>query len=347
MAVSSFKGAHLWLCNSTTESLKIRLPLPLTVPVTMAVAFLPRLLLLLWLVLAMLVPARAGEPLVVIVISERTASYTEAADALMVELERGGLQRADMALLTPAEFSAAGALSPKLFVAVGTNASGLLAATDTRVPLIAALLPPGSFEQIVQTSGRKPSTVFSGVFLSQPFSRQLDLIRLALPEARRIGVLWGADVRNHAPALQEAAQTRGLQVVSAGVGSGESAYPALQKILEDADLLLAVANPLLYNSSSIKNILLSSYRARVPFIGFSPAYVQAGAVFAVYSTPAMIGRQTAVMARAFLQGKPLPAMPQYPQEFNVSVNEQVARSLGLKLDAAALGERLRLMERGP
>ena len=314
---------------------------------------LQRLLLSLWLGLSLLLAAlgsaRAGEPVVVVVISERSANYLEATDALTAELERAGLARADIALFTSAEYSAAAAEAgaPRLLVAVGTGAANLLAAKDSRIPLIATLLPASSFEQIVQTTGRKPSATFSAVFLSQPFSRQLDLIRLALPAARRVGVLWGPDSQAQAAALQVATQARGLQLVAGVVGPGEPAYPALQKVLEDADLLLAVANPQLYNSASIQNILLSSYRSRVPFIGFSPSYVQAGAVFAVYSTPAMIGRQAAVMARSVLQGRGLPALPQYPQDFKVSVNEQVARSLGLKLDASVLHERLRLMERVP
>ena len=310
-----------------------------------------RRLLSLWLAVSLLMvasgPACAGEPVVVVVISERSASYLEAADALTAELERAGLPRADIALVTSGEYSAGAPanVSPSLLVAVGTGAANLLAAKDSRIPLIATLLPASSFEQIVLATGRKPSATFSAVFLSQPFSRQLDLIRLALPEARRVGVLWGPDSQTQAPALQAAIQARGLQLVAAVVGPGEPAYPALQKVLEDADLLLAVANPQLYNSASIQNILLSSYRSKVPFIGFSPSYVQAGAVFAVYSTPAMIGRQTAMMARSILQGRGLPALPQYPQEFNVSVNDQVARSLGLKLDAGLLNERLRQMER--
>ena len=312
-----------------------------------------RLLLSLWLVVSLLMaaswPVRAGEPVVVVVISERSASYLEAADALTAELERAGLPRADIALVTSGEYSlgAPANVSPRLLVAVGTGAANLLAAKDSRIPLIATLLPASSFEQIVLATGRKPSATFSAVFLSQPFSRQLDLIRLALPEARRVGVLWGPDSQTQAPALQAAIQVRGLQLVAGVVGPGEPAYPALQKVLEDADLLLAVANPQLYNSASIQNILLSSYRSKVPFVGFSPSYVQAGAVFAVYSTPAMIGRQTAMMARSIFQGRGLPALPQYPLEFNVSVNDQVARSLGLKLDAGLLNDRLRLMERSP
>ena len=175
----------------------------------------------------------------------------------------------------------------------------------------------------------------------------MDLVRIALPEARRVGVLFGADSQAQAAALQAASQSRGLDLVTAVVPPGELAYPALQKVLEDADLLMALPSPQVYNSSSTQNILLASYRARVPFIGFSASYVQAGAVAAVSSTPAMVSRQTAVMARNLLMGRGLPGAPQYPQDFTVNVNEQVARSLGLKLDAAALTDRLRQMERTP
>lgn len=304
-------------------------------------------------------PAHATEPAVLMVVSERSASYLEAATALEDDLVRGGLSHAEIGLVSAAEFAAATsttpalppALSPKLFVAVGTAAASLMMNRDSRVPLIVTLLPRSGFEYMVLTTGRKPSTQFSAVFLDQPMARQLDLIRLALPQARRIGVLWGPEPSSQTQwqglALQQAAQARGLQLVTASVGLGESAFPALQRVLEEADVLLAVPNHQVYNSSSIQNILLASYRARVPLIGFSPAYVQAGAVFALHTTPAMIGRQTAAMARSVLQGKGQLVAPQHPQEFSVSVNAQVARSLGLTLDAAQLTERLRQLEVSP
>ncbi len=304
------------------------------------------------LMLCTLTPAQAAEPVVVVVLSERSASYLEAAEVLVRELERGapergGVLRADIALVTPTEYLSATSPAPRLYITLGAGASSLLAGRQNRVPQIATLLPASSFEQIMQTSGRKPSSIFSSVYLSQPFSRQMDLIRLALPEARRVGVLYGADSQSQAAAVLAAAQSRGLELVTAVVPQGELAYPVLQKVLEDADLLMALPSPQVYNSSSIQNILLASYRARVPFIGFSPSYVQAGAVAAVYSTPAMVSRQAAAMARNLLMGRGLPGLPQYPLEFAVNVNDQVARSLGLKLDAASLADRLRQMERTP
>ena len=118
-------------------------------------------------------------------------------------------------------------------------------------------------------------------------------------------------------------------------------------MLEDADLLLAVPDPQLYNSSSIQNILLASFRANVPLMAFSPAYVRAGALLALHVTPTQIGLQAAAIARGVLQGKALSATPLYSQDFSVAVNEHVARSLGLTLEPDALRVRLRRREGAP
>ena len=284
---------------------------------------------------------------IVIVSSERSTAYVEAAEALVGELERGGLSRYDMLQLTVAELAGAGPLTPKLFVALGSEATGLLAKTETRTPVLSTLLPRSSFERVLRETGRKPSSQFSALYLDQPLSRQLDLIRLALPEAHRIGVLWGPESQSQALALKSQARARGFDLLEGAVAGGESIFPVLKRILEDADLLLAVADPQVFNSASIQNILLSSFGAKVPLVAFSPAYVRAGALLAVHVTPSQMGRQAATIAEGVLRGKALSATPLYSQEFNVAVNEHVARSLGLTLDAQSLRERLRQREGAP
>ena len=136
-------------------------------------------------------------------------------------------------------------------------------------------------------------------------------------------------------------------MVSARVEPGQALFPALQKVLEGADVLLALADPQIYHGGSIQNILLGSVRVRVPVVAFSPAYVKAGALAAVYSTPAQIGLQAAAMTRAVLQGRGLPSAPQYAREFEVSVNLPVAHALALPVDASTLLARLRSLERAP
>ena len=213
--------------------------------------------------------------------------------------------------------------------------------------MLSALLPRQSFERILLAGARKPSSRFSAVYLDQPLSRQLDLIRLAFPDARRLGVLWGPESQVQAADLKTLARARGLELMEAYVGPGESVFPALKSILEGADLLLAVADPQVFNSSSIQNILLSSFRAQVPLVAFSPAYVRAGALLALHVTPAQMGRQAGTLARSVLQGKALPSMPVHSLEFSVAVNEHVARSLGLTLNPDALADRLRRRESTP
>lgn len=284
---------------------------------------------------------------VVIVSSERSPAYAQAAEALVRELERTGWSRHDMLQLTAAELAGAGVLTPKLFVALGAQAANALALVPLKAPVLCALLPRSSFERVLRSSGRKASSQFSALYLDQPLSRQLGLIQLALPEARRIGVLWGPDSKTQAPTLRALAQARGLSLLEADVGQGELLFPGLKAALEGADVLLALADPQVFNSSSIQNILLTSFRAGVPLVAFSPAYVRAGALLALHVTPEQIGQQAALIAGGVLQGKALSATPLYSQDFSVDVNEHVARSLGLRLDAVALRTLLRQREAAP
>jgi putative ABC transport system substrate-binding protein len=289
---------------------------------------------------------RAAEPLVAIVSSERGAAYQEAAFALLGELERGGVASKDVLQITVDELAKADTLTPLLYVALGTQAASVLARSELKTPVLCTLLPQLSFERLLRESGRKASPQFSALFLNQTLERQLDLVRLALPQVRRIGVILGPESQRQTAALEGAVRSRSMTLVRAQVESHELVFEGLKNILGEADVLLALPDTYIYNSNTIQNILLTSYRARVPMLAFSPAYARAGALLSVYSTPAQIGRQAGVMARSVLQGKALD-LPQYPQEFSVSVNEHVARSLGLNLDPQALTERLHRLEDRP
>jgi ABC-type uncharacterized transport system substrate-binding protein len=120
-------------------------------------------------------------------------------------------------------------------------------------------------------------------------------------------------------------------------------FPALQSLLRDVDVVLALPDPEVFNGQTAGNILTAAYRRRVPLVGFSPAYVKAGALLALYSTPAQIGSRGGDILRQALSGNALPR-PQWPADFVVKLNSDVAHSLGLALDEAALAEQLRRQE---
>jgi ABC-type uncharacterized transport system substrate-binding protein len=167
---------------------------------------------------------------------------------------------------------------------------------------------------------------------------------LVLPASRRIGVLWGPESLGQQGLLHTALQSRGIEASESLVAEGLPLIDALRGSLQGADALLAIADNQVYNSSTVANILLTSYRAKTPVLAFSPAYVKAGALLSVHSTATQAGIQVATMASHYLQTGNLPAN-QYPTDFTITTNEYVARSLGLSLDAKVLSERLRKLDR--
>lgn len=285
---------------------------------------------------------------VALVLTERSAAYLEFAKSITAELERTGLPPGEITQLVAAEQPAAdlAALQAKVFVTVGSDAFRRLLIQEVRTPVIAALLPKAGFERLVREHSRRAPGTISAVYLDQSIQRRVELIRLALPNAKSVGVLLGPDSVASQASIGQALLARGLAMESNLVPDASALFGGLKVVLEEADVLMAVADPMVYNSSTIANILLTTYRAGIPMLAVSPAYVKAGALLAIYATPQQIGLQAATMARQVLQGAVLPA-PQYPLEFEISVNEHVARSLGLKIDAQTLTDRLLAAGRRP
>lgn len=286
---------------------------------------------------------------VLVLSSDRSPSYAEASQAVVAELVRQGVRRTDIAQLAVPELGVAEmatAQGAKVWVTLGSEALVRALQRDGRPPVVSALIPRQGFERLLRDNPGKGGAAAVAVYLDQPFTRQLELVHQALPDVRRIGVLWGQESLLQQSSLQTAVQVRGMELVSGTVAGPASLFSGLKTVLDDAGVLLAVADPQVYNSGTIANILLATYRGRVPMVAFSPAYVKAGALLAVYSTPRQIGTQAGAMARTVLQGGAVP-VSQYPQDFSVAVNEHVARSLGLALDEEALNERMHRLEKRP
>lgn len=296
---------------------------------------------ILWLAGSM--PARAAAE-VAVVVSEDSAPYREVVEAL-----RGGLVF-DPAAPRSVRILSADALDglrppePAVVVTVGARATRAVAMSELHAPLLATLLPRKAYERIAEESGRRSEARFSAVFLDQPPARQLDLIRLALPGAVRVGLLLGPESEPLLGAMQAGGASRRMRIAAQTLGGDNPLFPALQKLLAEADVLLALPDSTVFNGATIPNILLATYRLGLPVVGFSAAYTRAGAVLALYSTPQQIGAQAAEMLRYYFSRGALPP-PQYPRDFVVSANPHVASSLGLALDdATVLEQRLREAE---
>lgn len=291
--------------------------------------------------------ARAAEPVIWLALSEAGGAYAETADAIRAEIQRGAAARAELVTKPWRELVDGQGPPPRLVIAIGVGALRGLAESGPKVALLATLVPRSAYVRQVDAmslSGRP----YAALWLDQPAARQLDLLRLALPARQRIGVLLGPESRMVEPELLRAAAERNLTIAGVRIDGADQLPTALQRTLDAADVLLALPDPQIYNSATIQNVLTAAYRRRIPLAGFSPAYIKAGALLALYSTPLQVGTQVGEIVRIMLAGRPMP--PSHgPREFSIGVNAEVARSLGITVDADAAArwtEQLRLKERG-
>jgi ABC-type uncharacterized transport system substrate-binding protein len=217
-----------------------------------------------------------------------------------------------------------------LIVAAGMKA-GLSAATQTRKPVLTVMIPKIGYEELlVKINEQKQLPVISAIYLDQPLYRQIDFIQAVLPKRHKIGLLYTPNAHLNRDSIIKQLSERDVTVITKPVSSAEKLFSSLDDLLDESDVLLAMPDNKIYNGINIRNILLSTYRAGIPFMGLSQSYVTAGALGAVFSTQEQIADQVAASILAFARSGSL-SEPQYVHEFTIALNPEVARSLGIEL----------------
>lgn len=267
------------------------------------------------------------QPEVTIVLSEKSGSYEEFSNALDTLLSGRGVPHRVIDAGQPIPASG-------LVIGVGMKAATAVAVSDAPSVLNVLVTKASQTKLLRDFTGRAGSHTFSAIYLDQPIHRQARLIAAILPGKRNVGLLYSTPPTELAQ-LRRALNDHGLKLHEQAVDPALPLSDALQEILLGrSEVLLALPDAAVYNDSTIRNILMATFRRGIPLIGFSSGYVKAGALCAVLSTPAQIATQAAALIRQFGDTRALPA-PQYPHEFEVMVNERLARSLDLHIKGAS------------
>ncbi len=196
--------------------------------------------------------------------------------------------------------------------------------------MINAMIPnqAGAESQLARKTNK-----FLTINLDQPIERSFYLINKIIPSARRVGILIRPSEANHIANLTETADKAGLLLHTASIANEEEIGSKLSQLLDEIDVLLAQPDIRIYNKKTVSKILLSSYRKKIPVIGYSSAYVKAGALAAVYSSPEDIGKDIGVAIVHYLTHRKIPNDSIFPKFFSVSLNRRVGASLGIELDS--------------
>lgn len=175
----------------------------------------------------------------------------------------------------------------------------------------------------------KNRTQSSALFRDQPLARQIQLARTLLPDAQSALVIHSQPlfVDAAATAMQRASNFT-LNVYAVDIAQ-DWAKP-LSRWVSENDVLIGIEDKDLYNRSTIRSVLLTTYRHGKVLIGPNRAFVGAGSLASAYTSPEQYLLQLQSMVQIWHDSRVLPP-PQYPTLYQININRQVASSLGLTL----------------
>lgn len=276
----------------------------------------------------------------VVVVMQRNQQVHSALIESLVEAQKEQ-QQYELNIVTAREFrdqiqNPSTNFNPGLIVSLGTEITDYIVGLELPHPLLSAAIPKLSYQQLWerhQTSIEEGTQgPFSAIYLDQPLARSLNMIQTILPATQRVGISLGPETKHYEAEIRAELLERNLQLSLGQVGSEAQLINTLDQVLDESDVLLGIVDPLVFSRTSAKNVLFTAYRWRVPLIGISPAYVRAGALASVHATPSQLGLQLAeTLETMSLNNFQVLPDPQFPSQFSVSVNYQVAEAMGIQI----------------
>lgn len=277
---------------------------------------------------------------VVVVLSSDDQPYQEVRSVLAKRLPEYGHVSRTVLLedMTDARLDEAEQRSD-LFVAIGTRAAVWLnRRLDKESLLVYSLVsdPEGA--------GLTERLRTHGISTQVPVATQINLIAEALPKTRSVGMLYRSDTKHSREWVKRlnAVLPEGWRLEPVAVDQYGSFADALKELFRRGpDVVWTAADSSVYDTSSIRALLLAALRHKTPVFGFSTPFVRAGALLGIGIDPRTQGEQTiALIGELVKQSQPQRLPPASSDEqtgihkapqFEIAVNLIVAERLGIRL----------------
>ncbi len=169
------------------------------------------------------------------------------------------------------------------------------------------------------------------LYMTQSYCRQIKFIRQLSAHWKTISVLSSEKKPVDNQPIQQCAEKHDFKIYKVNTTAKENLTNKIKDALKNSDVLLALPDRNIYNSRTVKNILLTSYRYRKPVIAFSKNFVNAGALAALHSNTDQIAQSAShIVKQYFDAGSHFKQQVNHPENFDISINRQVFRALDLK-----------------
>jgi putative ABC transport system substrate-binding protein len=169
--------------------------------------------------------------------------------------------------------------------------------------------------------------------------KRLELLKEALPNLSRIGVLWNPDFapnRSQLTSLRGAVQMLGLTLVPAEASGLDALEPAFATMMnERAQAFVVLTEAVLYNYRS--EISAIAARNRLPAISPAREFAEAGLLLAYGTDLRDLFRRSAVLVDKIFKGaKPEDLPVEQPTKFELVINLKTAKALGVVVPPSLL-----------
>ncbi|WZL72568.1 ABC transporter substrate-binding protein [Clostridiaceae bacterium 35-E11] len=217
-----------------------------------------------------------------------------------------------------------------LIFAIATgSAQGAYNATKETPILISAVTDPiaaGLAESLEQ-----PNTNVTGTSDYIPVEKQVELIKLFVPDAKKIGVLYNTSEINsevQIDQLKEYVKDKGYEIIPLGVSSTNEVNQAISSLVNKIDILYVPTDQLIVSSMPI--IAQKTLEKQIPIIASEKGSVELGALATQGINYYKLGYQTGEMAVRVLKGEDVSKMPiTISDETDIIVNEDSLKALSI------------------
>lgn len=222
-------------------------------------------------------------------------------------------------------------LKPDLIVTIGSRSTAIVSQKIKDIPIVfCTVLNPVSsgFVQSMRSSGNN----LTGSSLDIPVRIQLEKFKLIVPKLKRLGVLFTQDSKQVIIEAKRVCKRIGIELVPQLIYAEKEIPGAVEALAQEVDGLWAVADTIIFTPQSTQYILLYTLRNGLPFMGLSPSFVKAGALFTLACDHKDVGRQGGELALRILSGEETSQIPiSIPRMIYLCLNLRTAEQINLKI----------------
>ena len=220
-----------------------------------------------------------------------------------------------------------------LICAIATPAAQVVANATQDIPIVATAVTDYEAAKLVK-SNAKPGTNVTGTSDMNLVEAQLDLILKLVPATKTVGVIYNSSEVNsqvQVDLLKSCAKAKGVEIKEATVNNVNDIQQAARSLLGNVQAIYVPTDNVL--ASAMPALAMVTEEAKLPVIAGEGGMVKSGGVATLGLDYYKLGKQSGEMAADILSGKAKPQdMPiQTQKEFNIIINEENAKKIGLTI----------------